>query len=46
MFLQAEIESAKADLDERTFQQEYQAQFVNYSGLIYYGFSREDSVAR
>jgi hypothetical protein len=42
----AEIESAKADLDERTFQQEYQAQFVNYSGLIYYGFSREDSVRK
>ena len=43
---EAEIESAKADLDERTFQQEYQAQFVNYSGLIYYGFSREDSVCK
>jgi len=42
----AEIESAKADLDERTFQQEYQAQFVNYSGLIYYGFSREASVRK
>lgn len=41
-----EIESAKADLDERTFQQEYEAQFVNYSGIIYYGFKREESVAR
>ena len=26
-----EIASARADLDERTFQQEYEAQFVNYS---------------
>ena len=39
-----EIESARADLDERTFNQEYCAQFVTYAGLIYYGFSREDSV--
>ena len=41
-----EIESAKADLDTRTFQQEYEAQVVNYSGIIYYGFKREESVAR
>ena len=43
---QQEIESAKRDLDERTFNQEYQAQFVNYSGIIYYNFNREESVAR
>jgi hypothetical protein len=42
----AEIESAKADLDERTFEQEYGAKFVNYSGIIYYNFKREESVAR
>jgi hypothetical protein len=42
----SEIESAKADLDERTFQQEYLAAFVNYSGIIYYGFKREESVIR
>jgi hypothetical protein len=41
-----EIESAKADLDERTFQQEYEARFVNYSGIIYYSFKREESVVR
>ena len=41
-----EIASAKADLDDRTFQQEYQAQFVNYSGIIYYAFKREESVVR
>ena len=43
---QTEIESAKADLDERTFQQEYEARFVNYSGIIYYAFKREESVVR
>lgn len=41
-----EIEAAKRDLDERTFNQEYNAQFVNYSGIIYYNFSREESVRR
>jgi len=40
----SEIEAAKNDLDERTFKQEYEAAFVNYSGIIYYNFSREDSV--
>lgn len=39
-----EIESAKLDLDERTFKQEYLANFVNYSGIIYYNFNREESV--
>lgn len=42
----SEIESAKADLDERTFKQEYLAAFVNYTGVIYYGFKREESVKR
>jgi len=42
----SEIESAKADLDERTFQQEYQAEFVNYGGIIYYSFKREQSVIK
>lgn len=41
-----EIAAAYADLDERTFKQEYQAAFVNYSGVIYYAFSRENSVTR
>ena len=39
-----EIESARNDLDERTFKQEYEAAFVTYAGLIYYGFNREESV--
>lgn len=41
-----EITAAKQDLDERTFEQEYEARFVNYSGVIYYNFSRELSVIR
>ena len=41
-----EVASARADLDERTFQQEYEAQFVNYSGVIYYAFKREESVRK
>lgn len=40
----SEIEQAKLDLDARTFNQEYCAEFVTYAGLIYYGFSREHSV--
>lgn len=43
---QGEIEAAKADLDERTFQQEYCAAFVSYQGVIYYSFKREESVKR
>tara|TARA_R100001510_G_scaffold57791_1_gene67867 strand:- start:3328 stop:4539 length:1212 start_codon:yes stop_codon:yes gene_type:complete len=41
---QLEIAAARADLDERTFQQEYEARFVNYTGLIYYSFERAESV--
>jgi len=41
-----EIESAKRDLDERTFNQEYNAQFVNYQGIIYYNFDRTESVRK
>ena len=43
---QGEIESAKADMDERTFRQEFEAAFVNYAGIIYYNFSRDDSVTK
>ena len=32
--MQDEIDQAKEDLDMRTFQQEYEATFVNYSGMI------------
>ena len=40
-----EIEQAKQDLDIRTFQQEYEATFVNYSGMIYYNFSRDKNIS-
>ena len=39
-----EIESAKRDLDERTFRQEYLATFETYSGRIYYSFDRAQNV--
>ena len=38
---QSEIDMARAELDERTFRQEYMAEFVQYSGLIYYAFLKE-----
>ena len=39
-----EVEQAKQDLDIRTFQQEYEATFVNYSGMIYYNFNRQNNI--
>lgn len=39
-----EIEQAKRDMDQRTFEQEYLATFTTYSGVVYYNFSRDDSV--
>lgn len=39
---ESEIEAARRDLDERTFEQEYLAQFVNYSGVIFYAFDTEN----
>ena len=39
-----EIESAKRDLDERTFRQEFLATFETYSGRIYYAFERSKNV--
>ena len=34
-----EIEAARAEMDERTFEQEFEASFVNFSGLVYYKWS-------
>lgn len=39
-----EIESAKKDLDERTFRQEFLATFETYAGRIYYAFDRKQNV--
>jgi len=41
---QEEIEAAKRDMDERTFQQEYLATFNTYSGVVYYNFDRQETV--
>jgi len=39
-----EVESARRQLDPRTFRQEYEASFENYSGRVYYSFDRRHSV--
>jgi hypothetical protein len=39
-----EIESAKRDLDIKTFNQEYCATFETFSGVIYYNFDRKTHV--
>lgn len=41
-----EIEAAKNDLDELTYQQEYEASFVNFQGRAYYPFSEHEHCAR
>ena len=43
---ESEIDQARSDLDERTFNQEYCAEFVTYAGLIYYNFERASSVVK
>ena len=39
-----EIEQAKQDIDIRTFRQEFEGTFENYSGAIYYNFHPVESV--
>lgn len=41
-----EIESAKRDLDELTYLQEYEASFVNFSGRAYWPFVEHTHVGR
>lgn len=36
------IAQARLDLDERTFKQEYEGQFVDYAGLAYYAFGKHN----
>lgn len=38
------IEQAKMDLDEDTFRQEFQAEFISKTGLVYYAFSSKNLV--
>jgi phage terminase large subunit len=42
---QEEIDSARQDLDERTFRQEFLATFETYAGRIYYAFDRKTHVS-
>lgn len=37
-----EIEAARRDMDARTFEQEYLAQFVNYAGVIFYAYTEDN----
>ena len=37
-----EIEAAKKDLDDRTFRQEFLAEWIDFQGLIYYNFSDDN----
>jgi hypothetical protein len=39
-----EIDAARLDLDLKTFEQEYEAQFVNYAGVIFYAYTEENLV--
>lgn len=39
-----EIDAARRTLDKRTFRQEYEASFENYSGRVYYAFERAHNV--
>jgi phage terminase large subunit len=39
-----EIEQAKQDIDIRTFRQEFEGTFENYSGAVYYNFHPVESV--
>ncbi len=36
-----EIEAAKRDMDERTFRQEFMADWVDYKGIVYYAFTEQ-----
>lgn len=40
-----EIEAAKRDLDELTFQQEYEGSFINFTGRAYYAYGEENKAA-
>ena len=41
---EAEINEAKRDMDERTFNQEYLANFSTYSGVVYFSWDREKNI--
>ena len=39
----SEVESARSELDERTFRQEYEASFESLAGRVYYAYDREQN---
>lgn len=39
-----ELEEAKRDLDQRTYEQEYLASFLTFSGMVYFSFDRKHNV--
>lgn len=41
-----EIEAARRDMDEKSFQQEFEASFITMSGRVYYAFDRRDHVGK
>jgi len=41
---QKEIDEARRDLDQKTFEQEYLATFNTYSGMVYYNFDRQKTI--
>lgn len=41
---EAEIEAARRTLDARTFSQEFEASFVNFSGRVFYAFDRKHNL--
>ena len=41
-----EIEQAKRDLDKKVFDQEFKGTFVNFQGLVYYGFDMKHNVKK
>jgi hypothetical protein len=41
---QKEVDTARATMDARTFRQEYEASFENFSGRVYYAFTRTANV--
>jgi len=43
---ESEIIAAQRDLDERTFNQEYMSQFVDYAGVIFYAYSDEHNLRK
>ena len=39
-----EVQSARSEMDERTFRQEYEATFESFSGRIFYAFDRSNII--